>query len=274
MAKCWLKNKNVIISGASGGLGFSIAKTLIEKYDCNVIGIARNEAKMKKNIETLGDKKSKFSYYLFDVGEKQNWIDFADDLVKKGVKPDVLINNAGFMLPFKKFEKISDEEIEEIVKVNFLSNLYSVKTLMPLIKQSDTPAIVNVSSSAGLVAVVGESMYCATKFAVKGFTETLMQEYKNIYIAGVYPGFIRTDILNRMDDSVKSNKLIDKVMMPLNKATRIIVRRIRHRKKRIVLGKDGKPMSFFSRTMPVATPSIITAVLKASKLNIFDDVFD
>lgn len=273
MRKRWLNGKTVIISGASGGIGFSVAKMLIEKYDCKIIGIARNEQKIKKNILTLGEKAGNFSYYLFDVGVKENWINFANDLTEKGIIPDILINNAGFMLPFKRFDKISDQEIDEIVSVNFMSNLYSVKSLLPLLKQSKTPSIINVASSAGICAVVGESMYCATKFAVKGFTETIMQEYKDFYIAGVYPGFIRTDILHRMDDSAKQNKFIDKVMMPLDKATRIIVRRIKRKKKRIVLGFDGRSMSFFSKLMPIATPSIVTRVLKASKLSMFDDVF-
>jgi short-subunit dehydrogenase len=273
MKKCWLNGKTVIISGASGGLGFSIAKMLIEKFDCKIIGIARNEKKIKNNILTLGDKAENFSYYLFDVGQKENWVNFAKELENKGVIPDLLINNAGFMLPFKRFEKISDQEIDEIVGVNFMANLYSIKTLMPLLKQSSSPAIVNISSSAGLCAVVGESMYCATKFAVKGFTETLMQEYKNFYIGGVYPGFIKTDILNRMDDSAKQNKLINNFMMPLNKATRIIVRKIKRKKKRVVLGFDGRSMGFFSRIMPIATPSIVTTVLKSSKLPMFDELF-
>ena len=269
-----MHNKTVIISGASGGIGFGIAKRLIEQYNCTVIGIARNEEKMKANMETLGEKKDKFSYYLFDVGVKQNWIDFALSLEQKGIVPDMLINNAGFMLPFTKIEKLSDSEIDEIVAVNFMSVVYSTRILLPLIKKSPTPSIINIASSAGICAVVGESMYCATKFAVKGFTETIMQEYPEIYIAGVYPGFIRTNILHRMDDSAKNNKLIDWFMMPLDKATKKIVKRIKRKKKRIVLGIDGHSMSFFSRMMPTLTPKIVAWVLKTSKLSMFNDVFE
>ena len=103
MKKNWLYNKKIIISGASGGLGFNIAKTLIEKYNCTVIGIARNENKIKSAMQSLGDKKDKFSYVLFDVSVKENWINFKNELETKGFVPDVLINNAGFMLPFAKF---------------------------------------------------------------------------------------------------------------------------------------------------------------------------
>ena len=274
MKKSWLFNKNVIISGASGGLGFNLAKTLIEKYNCNVLGIARNESKILSSIQNLGDKKDKFSYVLFDVSDNQNWEDFSKHLIDINFLPDVIINNAGFMLPFAKFEKYSLPEIEEITKTNFLSVVYSTKFLLPLLNNSTSPAIINISSSAGLCAVVGQSMYCATKSAVKGFTETLQQEYKNqIFISGIYPGFIKTDILNRQNIDTKSNRLINKLMMPLDKATKKIIKGIKRKKKRIIFGFDGMSLNIFGRLFPKATPSLVAKVLKASKLDLFSDVF-
>ena len=130
--------------------------------------------------------------------KKENWQNFYNELLEKGVQVDVLINNAGFMLPFTKFDNLTDLEIDEIIKTNFVSVVNSTKIFMPMLKKSTSPALVNIASSAGLCAVVGQSMYCATKSAVKGFTETLQQDYKGqISVVGIYPGFIRTDILSR-----------------------------------------------------------------------------
>lgn len=270
----YLYQKTVCITGASGGIGFNLAKMLIEKYDCKIIGIARNEEKLLKNLETLGDKKQNFTYRLFDVSVKENWKDFYDYLIKNQIQIDVLINNAGFMLPFKKFEDYTEKEIESIVATNFSSVINSVHTLLPLIKKSSTPAIVNVASAAGMCAVVGESMYCATKYAVRGFTETLCQDYKKkIYVGGIYPGFIRTNILQNMSVSDKNNKLINKLMMPVEKACKKMVKGISKKKKRIVMGFDGTSMTLFGRLFPKLTPNIITSVLKASKLELFDSVF-
>ena len=275
MKNCWLKDKTVIISGASGGLGFNVAKTLIEKYNCNIIGIARNEAKLKKNIATLGEKADKFSYCLFDVSVKENWKNFANELNEKNVAPDVLINNAGFMHRFTKFENISDEEIEEIVNTNFLSVIYSTKYLLPLLKKSKTPAVINVASAAGLSGVVGESMYCATKGAVKQFTETIMQDYhKKIYVAGIYPGFIKTDILNRMSEKAQKEGIVNKMMMPVHRATKRIVKRIAKKRKRIVIGFDGHYISVSSRLMPKGAPSLVRKTLKISKLEMFKELFE
>lgn len=270
-----LYGKTVIITGASGGIGFNVAKILIEQYDCKVLGIARNEEKLLSAKNSLNGKSENFSYFPFDVTDRAKWAEFKEYLEKNEIFPDMLINNAGFMLPFAKFEKYSQEEIDDIIKTDFLSVVVATKTLLPLIKKSDTPAIINVSSAAGLCPVVGESLYCAVKYAVRGFTETLIQDYKKqIYVAGVYPGFIRTNILHRMSVVDKENKLIQKLMMPAEKAAKKIVKGISKKKKRIVMGADGRSMSFFGRIMPSLTPSLVTAVLRKSKLELFGEVFN
>ena len=274
MRKNWLYNKTVIITGASGGIGAAVTKILAEKYDCKIIGIARNEQRLRAVKDSLGEKSGNFTYRVFDVSVRENWKNFAEELESSDIRPDILINNAGFMLPFKRFENLSFEEIDEIIATDFLSNLNSIKYLLPIIKKSSAPAVVNVSSAAGLCAVVGESMYCAVKFAVRGFTETLAEEYKGkIYVGGIYPGFIRTEILKRMSVTDKENKLINKFMMPVDKAAARIVKGIAKRKKRVVMGVDGRSMSVFSRFFPKAAPAVIRKVLKASGLELFSEVF-
>ncbi len=274
MKRNWLKNKTVVITGASGGIGFGIAKALIEKFDCKILGIARSESKFISSIATLS-KPENFSYYTFDVNSSEGWHAFIEDITAKGLSPDVIINNAGFMLPFDKLENYTDNEVEDILNTNFISVVKATRYMLPIIKKSKTPAIINISSSAGLCAVVGESLYCATKFAVRGFTETLIQDYKNsVYVAGVYPGFIKTDILGRMSTEDKENKLINKMMMPLPKAIKKIVRGISKGKRRIVTGLDGKSLSFFGKHFGVKGPGLVSFVLRKSKLDCFKRVFE
>ena len=274
MKKNWINGKTFIITGASGGIGFAVSKILIENYDCTVIGVARNKEKTLKAKESLGEKKDKFIEYFFDVSSLDSWKSFKDFLEENNFSVDGLINNAGFMLPFSKFTDYKIDEIDEIVKTNFMSILYSIKTLKPLLDKSSTPTIVNVSSSAGLCAVVGQSMYCATKFAVRGFTDTIRQDFGKKYnVLGVYPGFIRTDILSRQKTNDKENKLINKMMMPLSKASKKIVKNIRKRKKNTVMGFDGHGLSIMGRFFPNVAPSLVKTVLKASGLELFEGVF-
>ena len=273
--KNWLYNKTVVISGASGGIGFNIAKLLIQKYNCKIIGIARNEQKLLNAIEQLGEKKSNFTYKIFDVCIKQNWIDFSNFLQKSNTNIDVLINNAGFMLPFDKLQNLSDNDVEEIVSTNFMSYIMATKILMPHLLKSNSPALINISSAAGRCPVVGQTMYCATKYGIRGFTDTIRLELgKNFYVAGVYPGFIKTNILNRMSINDKNNKLINKLMKPVDKASKIIVNKLSKKRKNIVLGLDGCSMNFFMKVMPNSTPYIVKNVLKASKLEIFNNIFE
>ena len=180
MNECWLHGKTVVVTGASGGMGAGIAGTLIKKHGCTVIGVARNEKKMLKFIDELGDSYAKqFSYKLFDVSKKENWENFYQELRDNGVKVDILINNAGILPKFKRFDKYSYEEIDMAMNINFYSSVYSVKTMLPMLLESSTPAVINIDSSAALMTLAGTSMYSASKAALKGFTEALRIEFKD-----------------------------------------------------------------------------------------------
>ena len=275
MRKNWLTNKIVVITGANGGLGFAIAKILIEKFNCTIYGIARNEQKFISAKESLAKNKDRFFYNVFDTSSLSDWENYLETLNKNGIFPDVLINNAGMMLPFARLDKINTLDLDKIIKTNLYSTIYGSKTLINSLLQSKTPAIINVSSSAGNCAVVGQSLYTATKFGVKGFTQALQQEYKGkIYIAGVYPGFIKTNIMANQKMSNKSKSLVDKVSMDVNKASKIIVKKISKKKKFICTGIDGKFMTYFGKIFPNFTASIIRKVLKSSNLDLFNQVFD
>ena len=193
---CWLDGKTVVVTGASGGMGAGIAATLIKKHGCTVIGVARSEPKMLKFIEELGPTYAQqFSYKLFDVSVKENWENFYNELVEEGVQVDVLVNNAGILPKFKRFDRYSDEEIERAININFYSCVYSVKTFLPMLLKSTDPGIVNIDSSAALMSLAGTSMYSASKAALKGFTEALREEFRGkCYVGLVCPGFTKTDI--------------------------------------------------------------------------------
>lgn len=269
MAKYDLKNKRVVVTGASGGLGREFAERLITVYGCEVVGVGRNEEKLRALQTSLKG----FSYRAFDVGVRENWEKFADDLAEHGFLPDVVINNAGFLLPFAKAEKHGAKDAEEILSTNYLSCVYSFQALLPLLKKSSAPAVVNVSSSAALAPVVGTALYSASKAAVKSFTECLAMDYKGeIYVAGVYPGFTKTDIFRRQNEGA-NNKLIDKMCAPADKAVKKIAKKLKRGKTSIVTGADAKVMNFFYRLFPKFTAKAVRAVLKKSNLEIFKDVF-
>lgn len=269
----WLYHKTVVISGASSGMGREITKILINKYNCNVIGIGRNESKMVSLLEELGENKSLFSYKLFDVSIEQNWIDFKDYLVSNHINIDILINNAGILPPFKSSDKFNTSEVRQTFDVNFFSCIYAIDTLRPIIESSTTPAIINISSSSALCPIVGGSVYSATKGALKNYTEALRAESKGkLYVGLICPGLVKTDIFR--NQIRKKHNIVDLISMKSTTASRKIVRGIKNQKRRYVIGIDAKLMDILYRIFPRSSVGFIKSVLKASKLDLFNDIFN
>ena len=278
MAECWLTGKTVIVTGASGGMGAGIAATLIKKHGCTVIGVARSEPKMLKFIEELGDEyREQFSYKLFDVSSRENWETFAEELKANGTKVDILINNAGILPKFKRFDRYSYEEIEQAMNINFFSCVYSIKTLLPMILESDTPAIINIDSAAALMTLAGTSVYSASKSALRSLTEALRSEYKGkMFVGLVCPGFTKTDIFRNQNPETndKGQKMIDMVSTDCDKMVRLIMHGIERKHHLQVHGFDSFAMSAFNRMMPVHGSMLFSAVMKMANVDIFKEVFD
>ncbi len=271
----WMNNKTVIVTGASGGMGKGVAEDLIKEHGCTVIGIARSEEKMKKVVEELGDYADKFSYKLFDVSVEQNWLDFVDYLKENDIKPDILINNAGILPKFDRFQNYSIEYIEKAMNINFYSAVYSIHALLPMLLESPAPAIINVDSSAALMTLAGTSVYSASKAALKSLSEALREELRGkCYVGIVCPGFTKTDIFrdqSKTDD--KGAKMLNMVSTSCDRMVKMIMNDIKRKRPLGVHGFDAAFMNYFGRLMPVQGGRLFSAVMKASKLPLFDPVF-
>ena len=275
MDKNWMNNKTVIITGASGGMGKGVAEKLIKEHGCTVIGIARSEEKMKKVVEELGDYADKFSYKLFDVSDEENWTEFVDYLNENGIKPDVLINNAGILPKFDRFQNYSVDYIQKAMDINFYSAVYSIHALLPLLLESPAPAIINVCSSAALMTLAGTSVYSASKSALKSLSEALREELRGkCYVGIVCPGFTKTDIFRNQESSDdKAQKALNMVSTSCDRMVKMIMNDIRHRRPLGVHGFDAAFMNYFGRMTPVQGGRLFSTVMKVSKLPLFDPVF-
>ena len=267
----WLKDKYVVLSGASGGIGREVCKIFVRKYGANVIGIGRNESKMLSLKAELGEK---FSYRLFDVCEKENWTAFAKWLQAENISPVLLLNNAGAFPTFAKTLDTPSQTTERIMRNNYFSIVYAVEEVAPLLKGEGKikPAIVNVASSAALCTVAGTGAYSASKAAVKSYTEALQMEEKGkMYIGLICPGTTATELFD--GDEKTKNSALQKIAMPVEKMAKKIARKIIRRRKRAALGWDAKIMSGLTRTMPTKGLFVVRGVLKMSKSKVFSDVF-
>ena len=277
MSHSWLSGKTAVVTGASGGMGAGIAATLIKKHGCTVIGIARSESKMQTFVEELGDEyKDRFSYKLFDVSKRENWEDFAKELEANGTQIDILVNNAGILPKFKRFDRYSYEEIEQAMNINFYSCIYSTKTLLPLLLQSDSPAVINIDSASALMTLAGTSMYSASKAALKGFTEALRVEFRGkMYVTLICPGFTKTDIFRNQnkEGSDKGAKMINMVSTDCDRMVKMIMRGIEYKYPMQVRGFDAHAMSVVNRVTPSYGSMLFSAVMKMANVDTFKEVF-
>ena len=275
MSNCWLDGKTCIVTGASGGMGAGIAATLIKKHGCRVIGVARSEPKMLKFIEELGPVYAEqFSYKLFDVSKNENWIEFAEELKENDIKVDVLVNNAGILPKFKRFDRYDMDEIQKAIDINFYSCVYSIKALLPMLMESDAPGIINIDSSAALMSLAGTSMYSASKAALKSFTESLREEFRGkIYVGLVCPGFTKTDIFrDQKNDGGKGQKVIDMISTDCDLMVKMIMFGIEHKQALQIHGIDAHVMNLFGKLLPVNGSRLFSAVMKAADIDLFSEV--
>ena len=273
--KNWLNNEYVVLSGASGGIGRQLCKILIEKYNANVVGIGRNEEKMRSLKQELGEKANKFTYRLFDVSEQTAWQDFKSFLEEQEITPILLINNAGMFPTFTKASETPEEVTARIMQVNYFSHVYACNALLPVLRGKDNylPAVVNVSSCAALCTVVGTGIYSASKAALKSYTEALMLEEKGkLYVGLICPGTTATELFDG-DENTKDSAL-NYIAMPAEKMATKIAKKILRRKKRAVLGIDAKLMSFCAKILPIKGLFLVRGVMKTSKSKVFKNVFD
>ncbi|MEG2084894.1 MAG: SDR family oxidoreductase [Clostridia bacterium] len=287
MSKKWLYGRNVVISGCSTGMGREITKILINKYGCNVLGIARNQAKLISLKEELKENSGKFTYRMFDVGVKESWLKLVEELTAIKFDVDMLINNAGIIQPFMQFDDLTDEQIDKVLNVNFKSLLYSNKIMIPLIKKSKYGAIVNVSSASAILPVAGESIYSATKSAARALTECLGQELRpyGIFVSCIMPGPVKTDLYKaRESDGDKGSKVkdnfIENIGLTAERAAQKIVHSIAKKKTRVCLGAVAKAMDLGMKVMPRGTSIIAGKFIKAvspkvsSFKTIYQEYFD
>ena len=270
MGKLLTEGRLAVISGASGGIGGALAGYLVAD-GCRVIGIGRNEEKLRALKERLGEK---FSYRVFDVSDRKAWETLRDELLSGGESVDFLINNAGILPSFDRFREGSGVEVcEETVRVNYLSATYAISAMMPLLRQSDSPAVLNVASAAALCPMPGSGAYSASKAALRAFTETLAAEEKSwLSVTLACPGFTKTGIF-RGQKNASENKWIARLSADLDKTARKIYKAFLRKRLTVSPGVDTAMLRMLRFFTGSRAPRVIHGFLSMVDDPLFRDVF-
>ena len=200
-----IKDKVVIITGASSGIGYATALKLSKAGAKIAIG-ARRVEKLEELAKQITDNGGEVFYQKLDVTKREECENFAKAVLQKWNSIDILVNNAGLM-PLSFFKSLKFDEWDRMVDVNIKGVLYTTGAVITHMKEKKSGHIVNLSSVAGRIVFPAGSVYCATKYAVAAFSEGLRQEFSvrsNIRVTSIEPGVVATELNDTItDESLK-----------------------------------------------------------------------
>ncbi len=196
--------KNIIITGATGGIGAELVKIYSAK-NYNIAALGTNVKKLKNIEDTYGDN---IKTYECDMADKNNIYSTFKMIADEFKSIDILINNAGITRD-NLFIRINDEDMYDVLNINFIAHTILCKLVLKGMMKNRWGRIVNISSDAAKIGNPGQANYVSSKGALEAFTRTLANEVakRGITVNCVSPGFIDTDILQTIDENTLNNML-------------------------------------------------------------------
>ena len=258
-----LAGKVVAITGAGSGIGRALALALVERHAA--VALADRDADGMAETYRLATRNGVASQHLVDVADAAAVERFADDVVATHGGVHVAVNNAGVGI-FGTVEQLSLDEIRWLMDVNFWGVVYGCKAFLPLLRAQPAACIVNISSVFGLWGPPGQSAYAASKFAVRGFSESLRGELQGsgIHVVTVHPGGIKTAIAKHSRvaaaadprAAARMTETFDRRFLttPPEVPARAIVDAIAHGKDRVLTGRDARRVDLMTRLFPERAP--------------------
>lgn len=211
-----LKDKVVVITGGSQGFGKALAKAFFDEGS-KVVITSHDKNKLEATAKELS-----CDYFPADITQYDEVKKISDYVLEKYQKIDFWINNAGIQIAPSKFEEVDIQKLRNLFEINFFGYFYGCQIALREMKKQDSGVIININSTAGLDGKSGISAYSASKFAIKGLTESIRKENQetDIKILGVFPGGMQTEIYKEkypadFDNYMKTEYAVEKVMANL-----------------------------------------------------------
>jgi short-subunit dehydrogenase len=267
-----LDDKVVVITGAGSGIGRALALdcarrgSLLAISDVDEAGLAETVHLVKEAgaREIRSDR--------LDVADREAFTAYAESVAEQFGRVNVVVNNAGVALA-GDFTELEWSDIDWIIGVNFWGVVHGSKAFLPHLIASGDGHLVNLSSLFGLISMPGQSMYNATKYAVRGMTEAIRQEMlvsgHPVGVTAVHPGGIKTAIARNArvaanEDKQATADLFDKKLakMTPERAAEIIVKGILTNKARVLVGIDAHALHHFAKLTGSRYQDVVAAASK------------
>ena len=261
--KPWtLRDGVAVITGAASGIGAALAVNLAKRgmhvalVDLNPAGLEATAVQARAAGVTV-------STHVLDVADNAGVAALPAQVLERHGRVTVLVNNAGVALG-GMFEQVSAEDFDWLMSINFGATVRLTRAFLPVLARAGAAQLVNVSSIFGIIAPPGQSAYAASKFAVRGFSESLRHELEMtnspVGVTLVHPGGVRTNISENarlsksLDEAeVKREQANWRSLLSLapEKAAEIIAVAIERRDARVLVGSDAKGAALVQRLFPV-----------------------
>lgn len=198
-----IENKNFIVTGGSDGLGLAICKNLVAK--------GANVAVISRKIYDERNSQSKTKFFQCDITDSNQVENTIESIINEFKTIDGLINCAGIWQKTNKFEEISLKEISEVISVNLTGLIFVTNKVLPYLKERKESSLVNIASKSGTRPMDLQTVYCASKYGVKGFTDTLKLELKGsaVKVLGFYPSGMNTKMFEKAGEEFPADNFMN-----------------------------------------------------------------
>lgn len=266
-----LRDRVAVITGAASGIGRATAVELArEGCDLALADIdAKGLEETRREVEAMGRRAS---VHIVDVASRARMAELVDEVVDIHQHVHIVINNAGVGVG-GDIENHDLDDFEWLFGINFWGVVYGSKFFLPVLKREDEAHIVNISSMFGFIGLPRQSAYCASKFAVRGFTESLRAELRgtSIGVSCVHPGGINTNIARnaRVDNESLKQKAVDffsTKTLPPSHCAKKIVDGIKHDQARVLVAPEAYITDVMKRVFPVWTNVVAAEINRRLKL--------